>query len=99
MRTQDERRNKNERNFSGNFFFSFFDQKLQFTYPKASIKDVQTVGEVFSPQKNTSITSKDEIFLGHFCPLGSGYGSRAPFDSGSGYGSGFTTLVLRNYRV
>ncbi len=31
---------------------------MQFTYPKASIKDVQATGEVFIPQKTTSSTSK-----------------------------------------
>jgi hypothetical protein len=57
------------------------DQKLQFTYPLASIKDVQATGEAFSPQKRTSSTSKHEnsvlfsIFVGHFCPPGSGSGS------------------------
>jgi hypothetical protein len=56
----------------------FFDQKLQFTYPKASIKDAQATGEAFSPQKRTSSTSKHEnsllfsIFVGHVCPPGSG---------------------------
>ena len=50
------------------------DQILQFTI-------VQATGEAFSPQKRTSSTSKDEnsvlfsIFLGHFCPPGSGSGS------------------------
>jgi hypothetical protein len=35
------------------------------------------------------------IFLGHFCPLGSGsgYGSRDPIESGSNPGSGYTTLL------
>jgi hypothetical protein len=56
-------------------FKSFFDQKLQFTYPWASIKDVQTTGESFSSQKRTSSTTKDviynifSIFLGHFALL------------------------------
>ncbi len=36
-------------------------QKLQFTYPKASVKNVQATGEAFSPQKITSSTSKHEI--------------------------------------
>jgi hypothetical protein len=40
----------------------FFDQKLQFTHPWASIKDVQAIREAFSPQKRTSSTSKDEIY-------------------------------------
>jgi hypothetical protein len=54
------------------------DRKLQFTYPLASIKDVQATGEASSPQKKTSSTSKHEnslffsIFVGHFCPPGSG---------------------------
>jgi hypothetical protein len=29
----------------------FYDQNLQFTYPKASINDVQAAGETFSPQE------------------------------------------------
>jgi hypothetical protein len=35
-----------------------FDQKLQFTYSQASIKEVQTTGDVFIPQKITSSISK-----------------------------------------
>ncbi len=56
----------------------FFDQKLQFTYPQASFKDVQTTGEAFSPQKRTSSTSKMKFinffytFLGYFYSPGSG---------------------------
>ncbi len=42
-------------------FSSFFDQKLQYTYSHAFIKDVQATGEALSPQKRTSRTSKDEI--------------------------------------
>jgi hypothetical protein len=63
------------------FNFCFLDQKLQFTYPLASIKDSQATGEAFSPQKRTSSNSKDEnsvlfsIFWGNFCPPGSGSGS------------------------
>jgi hypothetical protein len=37
------------------------DQKLLFTYPYASIKDVPVTKEVFSSQKRTSSTSKHEI--------------------------------------
>ncbi len=50
--------------------------------PQASIKDVQNTGEAFSPQKRTSRTSKYEIysllsiFVGYFCPPGSGSGLR-----------------------
>ncbi len=61
-----------------NIFSEFVNQKLQFTYPWASIKDVQATGETFSTQKRTSSTSKHEFFkllsnfVGHFCPLGSG---------------------------
>ena len=40
---------------------SFLDQKLQFTCPQASTKDVQATGEAFRPQKRTSSTSKHEI--------------------------------------
>jgi hypothetical protein len=59
----------------------FFDKKLQFSYPLASIKDVQATGDAFSPYKRTSSTSKHEnsllssTFVGHFCPPGSGSGS------------------------
>ncbi len=38
------------------FFSSFFDQKLQFTYVKAT-------GEAFSPQNRTSSTLKNELYL------------------------------------
>jgi hypothetical protein len=41
-------------------------KKLQFTYPFAYINDVQATGEVFSPQKITSNTSKHEISLTYF---------------------------------
>jgi hypothetical protein len=39
-------------------FLSYFDQKLQFTYAYASIKDVQATGKAFSPQKRTSALHK-----------------------------------------
>jgi hypothetical protein len=38
------------------------DQKLQFTYPYASMKNVQVTEEAFSSQKRPSNTSKHEIF-------------------------------------
>jgi hypothetical protein len=41
---------------SWKFNFYFLDQKLLFTYPKASIKDAQATEEAFSPQKRTSST-------------------------------------------
>ncbi len=56
----------------------FFDQKLQFTYPYASVKDVQAPGDILLPQKRTSCASKLEFFftfVGHFCPLGSRFRS------------------------
>jgi hypothetical protein len=40
----------------------FSDQKMLFTYPKASIKDLQATEVVFIPQKRTSSTSKLDIF-------------------------------------
>jgi hypothetical protein len=51
---------------------------LQFTYPRASIKDFQATEEAFSPQKRASSTSKHEISkkfscVGHVCPSGYGY--------------------------
>ncbi len=36
--------------------WNFIDQKLQFTYPLACLKEFQAAGEAFSPQKGTSIT-------------------------------------------
>ncbi len=33
------------------FFIHFFDQKLQFIYPLASLKDVQATGEALSSQR------------------------------------------------
>jgi hypothetical protein len=46
------------------FFFSFFDHKLQFTYPYVSSKDVQVTveGKPSALKKRTSSTSKDEIY-------------------------------------
>jgi hypothetical protein len=41
--------------------FSVSDQKLQFTYPYTSFKDVQVTDEAFSSQKRTSSTLKHEI--------------------------------------
>ncbi len=38
-----------------------FDQKLQFSYHQASIKNVQATGEAFSPQQRTSSIPKLEI--------------------------------------
>jgi hypothetical protein len=52
--------------------------RMQFIWPLASMKDNHATGEAFSPQMRTSSTSKHEIyslcsiFVGHFCPLGSG---------------------------
>ncbi len=39
----------------------FLDQKLQFTYPLASIKNVQVTEEAFNSQKRPSNTSKHEL--------------------------------------
>jgi hypothetical protein len=51
---------------------SYFDQKMQFIYPQASMKNVQTTGEAFSPHKRTSGTSKHNFFTFlYFCPPGS----------------------------
>jgi hypothetical protein len=38
---------KNLKKCTAEIFFSFFDQQLQFTYPQASLKDVQATGEAF----------------------------------------------------
>ncbi len=65
-------------------FKFFFDQKLQFTCPQASIKNVQVTEEVFSSQKRPFNTSKHDLLkkfllVGHFCPPG----STDPIESGS----------------
>jgi hypothetical protein len=52
---------KNKKKFTAEKKLHFLDQKLQFTYPWASIKDYQATEEPFSPQKRTSSTSKHEI--------------------------------------
>jgi hypothetical protein len=49
-----------KKNYSWKFNFYFLDQKLQFTYPWASIKDAQATGKAFRPPKRTSSTSKHE---------------------------------------
>jgi hypothetical protein len=56
---------------------NFFYQKLQ--HPQKSIKDAEATGVAFGPEKRTSaLQSKHEIsllfsmFVGHFCPPGSG---------------------------
>jgi hypothetical protein len=62
-------------------FDIFFEKKLQFSYPQASIKDAQAAEEAFSPQKRTSSTTKHEysllcsIHVARFCTPGSGAGS------------------------
>jgi hypothetical protein len=38
-------------------FKNSLDQKLPFTYPSASIKDVKATGETVNPLKRTSSTS------------------------------------------
>jgi hypothetical protein len=47
--------------YSGKFNFYFLDQKLQFTYPQASIKDSQATGEAFSLQKRTPVLKNRKI--------------------------------------
>ncbi len=70
------------------FFFFFIYQKLQFTYPQASIKYVQVIEELaFSTQKRPSTLQNMNFykflstFVGHFCPPGSG--SKDPIEYGS----------------
>ncbi len=41
----------------------FLIKKLQFTYPKVSVKDIQSTREAFSPLKRASSTSKHDISL------------------------------------
>jgi hypothetical protein len=71
--------------------YIFLVKKVQFefSYPQASIKDVQVTEEAFCHQKRTSSTSKHEIskkvlFLWVIFAL---LGPVPDLDSGSGYGS------------
>jgi hypothetical protein len=63
-----------------------FDQKLQFTYPEAVIKNVKVTEDAFSSQRGqhfkTCTLNKNSTFVGHLCPRGSG--STDPIESGSG---------------
>jgi hypothetical protein len=52
--------------------FLYFLSEVAIYLSLGSIKDVQATGEAFSPQKRTSRTSKHEMFVGLFCPPGSG---------------------------
>jgi hypothetical protein len=52
---------QNWKKFTAEKKLSCFGSKLQFTYPYASIKDVQVTKEAFSSEKRTSSTSKNEI--------------------------------------
>jgi hypothetical protein len=51
---------KNKKKMTAGRKKNFWDQKLQFTYPQASIKDVQVTKEAFSSQKRTSTTSSSK---------------------------------------
>jgi hypothetical protein len=51
-----------KKKFTAEKISMFFYQKLQFTYPQASKKDVQATEEAFGPQKRTSSTSKHKFF-------------------------------------
>jgi hypothetical protein len=51
--------------YSWNFYCVFFIKNCNFTYPSASIKDVQASGKVFIPQKRTFSTSKLNFL--HYC--------------------------------
>ncbi len=69
IRIQDFDDQKLIKNYSWNFFIYLFDQKLQFTYPYTSIKDVPGTGEAFrrtpALQRNFVIFS---IIFGSFLP-------------------------------
>jgi hypothetical protein len=72
---------KLKKKFTAGIFFYFFDQKLQFTYLQASLKDAQATGEVFNPKKKHIQHCKTRkffpffIFVVHFCLPGFGSGS------------------------
>jgi hypothetical protein len=56
-------KNPNLKKIQMEIFLIFFDQKLQFSYLKASIKDFQATREVFIHQKRTCSTANFEISL------------------------------------
>jgi hypothetical protein len=84
---------KRRKNTAGNFLKSFFDTNLQFTYPWASVKDVQATREAFSPHREYPAVLKIKfinflLFLGVIFALldpdlDYESGSRDPFESGS----------------
>jgi hypothetical protein len=49
--------------YSWKFNFYFLDQKLQFTFPLASVKDAQATGEAFSPQKRTALPNMKILYF------------------------------------
>jgi hypothetical protein len=53
---------KNWKKLTAEKFFAFFYENLQFSFPLASMKDIQAAAEAFTPQKRASSTSKHEIF-------------------------------------
>jgi hypothetical protein len=79
---------------------SLVHEKLQFSYPWASIKDVKATEEVFIPEKRTSSTSETEFlhFRGLFLPSWKRIRIRSPNADPdpadhNGCGSGSTTLL------
>jgi hypothetical protein len=75
-----------EKNYTAKILLkSFYDQKFQLTF-------AQVTEEAFSPKNYFS------VFVRHFCPLGSGYGSRGtPLSPGSTamVAAGWTDTVPR----
>ena len=61
IRIQDFDVQKLEEIYSWKRIILFFDQKLPFVFPLASVKDVKATEEALSPQKRTSSISKCEI--------------------------------------
>jgi hypothetical protein len=65
---------------------------LLFTYPKASIKNVQAQEKLLAlKREHPALEFYFLFFWGNFCPSGSGSGSRDPIESG------FATLLFGNF--
>jgi hypothetical protein len=59
--TKKRKKSTAEKKFTAEKINYFFDQKWQFTYLLASIKEIQATKEAARPQKKTPSTSKHEI--------------------------------------
>jgi hypothetical protein len=83
------------------FYYFFWDQKLQFTHPYASIR-TSKLQKKPSALKGSHPTLQNmnfknfSTFVGHFCPPGSG--STDPIESGSGSATLAVVYILKGLK-